>query len=239
MAAVSGAAAQQPEPPGERLAPPSVQALEKMGRHLQSLQKFSVSALTSVEVVLDTDQKLEIGGDVSYSVERPDKLRIDLQTDVVKGEFIYDGKTFTYVSPQENTYAQAPAPATISETLAEAAQKYHLTFPLADLFAWGTPDAPIGALVEGFKVGTATVNGKLTDHWAYRTQDQDFEIWIAQDDKPLPLKVSLVDRDDLARPRMTAILTWNEQPDIPAAAFAFTPQPDARKLRFLEEGDAQ
>src|SRR5690606_21067293 len=149
---------------------------EIMGKHLREMQKFSIRAQTSVEVVLDTDQKLEVGGEVTYRVEQPDKLRIDLQTDVVTSEFIYNGKTFVYSSPKDNSYVQVSAPATIKETLEEAAQKYHLTFPLADLFAWGTPDAPIGDIVEGFKVGTATINGKLTDHWAYRTYDQDFEV---------------------------------------------------------------
>jgi hypothetical protein len=83
------------------------------------------------------------------------------------------------------------------------------------------------------------VNGKPTDHWAYRTSDQDFEVWIASDGPPLPLKVSLVDRDDQTRPRMTAVLNWNETPDIQASAFEFTPPPNAQKLRFLEEGNPQ
>ncbi|WP_371835351.1 MULTISPECIES: DUF2092 domain-containing protein [Ochrobactrum] len=236
---ITTSAAQEGEAASDRIEPASIQALENMGKHLQSLQKFSLNSQTSVDAVLDTDQKLEFGGEVSYEVERPNKLRIDLKTDVVQGEFIYNGTTLTYVSPSNNTYAQAPAPATIKETLEEAAQKYHLTFPLADLFAWGTPDAPIGEIAEGFHVGNAMVNGKPTDHWAYRTGDQDFEVWIASDGPPLPLKVSLVDRDDQTRPRMTAVLNWNETPDIQASAFEFTPPADAQKLRFLEEGNQQ
>jgi hypothetical protein len=48
-----------------------------------------------------------------------------------------------------------------------------------------------------------------------------------------------VDRDDQTRPRMTAVLNWNETPDIQASAFEFTPPPNAQKLRFLEEGNPQ
>ncbi|WP_349962406.1 DUF2092 domain-containing protein [Rhizobium sp. ZPR3] len=220
-----------------RIEPESIEALKKMGEHLQSLQIFSLKATTTADVILDTDQKLEIGGTATYEVKRPDHLRIDLTTDVVHGELVYDGKTLIYASPDKNVYAQVPAPATIKDTLEQAAQKYHLTFPLADLFSWGTPDAPINLIREGFFVGHANINGKETNHWAYRGPDQDAEIWIATEGAPLPLKVSLVDREDLTRPRITSILEWTENATIPDDTFAYKPAEGAQKIKFLGEED--
>ncbi len=215
--------------------PESVEALKKMGEHLQSLQVFSLKATTTTEVVLDTDQKLEIGGTATYEVKRPDHLRIDLATDSVHGELIYDGKTLVYASPDQNVYAQVPAPATIKDTLEEAAQKYSLTFPLADLFSWGTPDAPIDIIREGFFVGHTYVNGKEADHWAFRGADQDAEIWIATEGSPLPLKISLVDREDMARPRITSVLEWTENATIADDVFQYRPGEGAQKIQFLNE----
>ncbi|MDP9730974.1 UNVERIFIED_ORG: hypothetical protein QE446_000827 [Rhizobium sp. SORGH_AS260] len=171
--------------------PESVEALKKMGEHLQSLQVFSLNATTTTEVVLDTDQKLEIGGTAT--------------------------------------------PATIKDTLEEAAQKYSLTFPLADLFSWGTPDAPIDIIREGFFVGHTYVNGKEADHWAFRGPDQDAEIWIATEGSPLPLKISLVDREDMARPRITSVLEWTENATIADDVFQYRPGEGAQKIQFLNE----
>lgn len=223
-----------PEPPIE---PQSIEALKTMGDHLQSLQTFSLKAATTTEIVLDNDQKLEIGGTAIYEVKRPDRLRIDLATDAVHGELIYDGKTVVYASPDQNVYAQVPAPNTIKDMLEEAATRYNLTFPLADLFSWGTPDAPIDLIREGFFVGHAYVNGKETDHWAYRGPDQDAEIWISTEGSPLPLKISLVDRDDLTRPRITSVLEWTENATIAEDTFQYKPTDGATKIRFLGEED--
>lgn len=233
----SGVLAQEKQTREPRIEPESIEALKKMGDHLQTLQNFSLKATTTTEVVLDTDQKLEIGGTATYEVRRPDHLRIDLATDVVHGELVYDGKTMIYASPDQNVYAQVSAPATIKDTLEEAAQKYNLSFPLADLFSWGTPDAPIDIIREGFFVGHAIVNGEDTDHWAYRGPDQDAEIWIATKGSPLPLKMSLVDREDTTRPRITSVLEWTENADIAADAFQYKPGDGAQKIKFLGEED--
>lgn len=223
-------------PPEPLIEPASIEALQNMGKHLQDLKTFSLKATTTTEVVLDNDQKLEIGGTATYEVRRPDRLRIDLATDTVHGELVYDGKTIVYASPDQNVYAQVPAPATIKETLEEAAQKYKLAFPLADLFSWGTDDAPLDLIKEGFLVGHAYVDGKETEHWAYRGLDQDAEIWIAKDGSGLPLKISLVDKDDLTRPRITSILEWTENPAIADDVFSYKPAEGASKIKFLAEG---
>lgn len=235
---VAGAMAKDP-PPEPRIEPASVEALKSMGKHLQELKTFSLRATTTTEVVLDNDQKLEIGGTATYEVRRPDRLRIDLATDSVHGELVYDGKTIVYASPDQNVYAQVPAPPTIKDTLSEAAQKYNLAFPLADLFSWGTDDAPLDLIKEGFLVGHAFVNGKEAEHWAYRGVDQDAEVWIATEGAPLPLKISLVDKDDLTRPRITSVLEWTENATIGEDVFSFKPANGASKIKFLAEGAAK
>lgn len=227
--------AQERHPTDRRIEPEAVEALKTMGEHLQSMKMFSLKATTTTEVVLDTDQKLEIGGTATYEVKRPDHLRIDLATDSVHGELIYDGKTLVYASPDQNIYAQVPAPPTIKDTLEEAAQKYNLTFPLADLFSWGTPDAPIELIREGFFVGHAYINGKETDHWAFRGPDQDAEIWIATEGSPLPLKISLVEREDTTRPRITSVLEWTENATISDDVFTYKPGEGSQKIKFLNE----
>ncbi|MGK6316458.1 DUF2092 domain-containing protein [Neorhizobium sp. DT-125] len=222
--------AQDGEEADVRIEPDAVDALRRMGDHLQSLQSFTIEAEVSAEVVLDTEQKVEIGSEVTYEVRRPDKLRMDLTTDVVDGELIYDGRNVIYAWPHDNVFAILPAPSTIKEILDEIAQKYQLTFPLADLFAWSTPDASFALITEGFFVGPAYVDGKLTGHWAFRSPDQDAEFWIAAEGSPLPLKVSLVDVDNLARPRVTAKIEWEENPILPPETFEFSAPEGAGRI---------
>ena len=62
-----------------------------MGQQLASLRSFEIEAAVSIEYVLDNNQKILIGGTSRYRVRRPDRLRIDLSTDVLDRIFQYDG----------------------------------------------------------------------------------------------------------------------------------------------------
>lgn len=220
--------------------PASIHALEDMGSHLAALESFSVTAKSQMEIVLDTDQKLLIGGTTDYSVRRPDHLMVDLTTDVVHRVLYYDGASAQFVAPEEEYYAEVEdVPGTISELLQQMAARYSVTFPAADLFAWGTPDAPVDLVQEGFYVGPATVDGVAAEHWAYRTADQDWEVWLQAEGDPLPLQISLVDKEDLARPRFSMQLSWNTGASFADDAFEFTPSDGMSQITFIEQGAAQ
>ncbi|MBD9527571.1 DUF2092 domain-containing protein [Paracoccus sp. PAR01] len=215
--------------------PAAIEALHAMGAHLAGLQTFALTSQTEMEVVLDDDQKLLIGGTVQYQVQRPDHMRIDLKTDVIDRQLYYDGKTVSYVSPTEGYYAQIEnAPPTIKEVLDYTADTYSVSFPAADLFQWGTKDEPIDQIKEAFKVGTATINGAQTDHWAFRTDDQDWEVWLRTDGTSLPARISVVDRQDDARPRFVATYSWDEQAKPASDIFTYQPPEGAKQIDFLE-----
>lgn len=66
VAASAGAQDRGTEEP--RIEPEAVEALKAMGEHLQSMQTFRITARTTAEIVLETDQKLEIGSEATYEV---------------------------------------------------------------------------------------------------------------------------------------------------------------------------
>ena len=247
LALPSAAARAQTEAhaPAERAAGPAAdpavdpaarEALRAMGRALEALTSFEVTAETTIEAVLDTDQKLLIGGTATYQARRPDHLKVTLATDVVERAFFYDGASAAYVAPREGFYAlvEHPAP-TIRGMLDEAAARYGLAFPLADLFAWGAPDVPEPPIEAAFRVGPAVVEGHQTEHWAFRGPARDWELWIRAEGAPLPLRLSTVDRSDPTRPRFTATLAWTEAKDFPDALFTYAPPPRASRIDFTRE----
>jgi hypothetical protein len=211
----------------------SIAALKRMGQHLASLKSFEIAATISMEYVLDNNQKILIEGTSRYRVHRPDRLRIDLSTDVLDRVFQYDGKDLVVTAPKEKFYARLEAKPTVRETLEWAAQTFGIEVPLADLFDWGTADAPEGDIREGFLVGKSRVGGVECEHWAFRQADADWEIWIRTGEVPLPLKLSIVNTVDEARPRYEATLSWTESSEFPAAIFTEPVVPDAKRIDFL------
>jgi len=236
------AAAAPPDATEDRAAatidPAAVAALTRMGEHLASLKSFELTAHTTIETVLRGGHQVEIGGEVHYWVAKPDRVRIDSETDTVSRQYFYDGKTFTIVAPIEGYFAQTPGKTGIRETLAFAAQTLDVELPLADLFDWGTPDSPLSLFERGFYVGTAKIEGTLTEHYALIGKDFTFEVWIQQGDVPLPLKMALVDHKAAGDPRFSAVLSWKPDAAIPNDVFTFSPGKDVARIEFAKPAAA-
>jgi len=237
----AGAIAATPKPASTSAArakgdiePEAVQALQRMSAYLGSMTAFEVRSQTSLDIVTVSDQRVQLDGVVTYKVRRPDGFVIDVDSDLKKRRFIYDGKKFTVVAPKLDYYAQVNAPPTIRETLQAISDRFGITLPLEDLFRWNDPaSARSDRLDSAFKVGTATIDGVETDQYAFREADVDWQVWIRQGSEPLPLKVVIVDRSDPANPAYTARLNWKVSPSLTPTDFTFQPDKDAKQIRLL------
>lgn len=213
--------------------PTSIEALKAMGAHLAGLKNFDLKSTFETELVLDNQQKVDIGGTANYEVKRPDGLKVELAGDLGSRNFIYDGKLLTVVSPTDEVYGQIDVAPTIKEMLEQVAYHLDIELPLSDLFDYGTDDSVINSITEGFLVSPATVGGKPAKHWAFRTEGKDFEVWIADGDAPVPLKIVIDDDSEPARPRFEANLEWTPGATPAAEDFAFTPPAGYEQIDFL------
>lgn len=215
--------------------PQALAALKRMSAYLQTLPAVQLTSNASLDVVTQQGQRVQLDGVVDYKIKRPNAFVIDMNSDQKKRRFYYDGKQFTVYGPTMGYYATAAAPPTIRETLAAIDAKYGIELPLEDLFRWNDPTGnPAENLISGFPVGTATIDGVETEHYAFRQKDVDWQIWIQKGAQPLPRKVVIVDRTDEAHPTYTARLSWNVNPSFTADEFAFRPAKDSKQIRLSE-----
>lgn len=226
----------RPQAPVEEtheVSPVAVSALRAMSAYLASLNAFALRADTTLDLVTNSGHKIQVGGVTQYKARRPNGFQIDVSTDYMRRQFFFDGKNMTMVAPSQHYYATAPAPPTIRQTLDVLDQRYGISLPLADLFRWSDPgNKDLDTLTAGFLVGPATIDGVATNHYAFREQNRDWQIWIQQGAQPLPRKVVITDLSDAARPSYTAVLTWNVNPTLTADAFTFRPTPDSKQIRL-------
>lgn len=226
----------------ETVDPEAIAALRRMSAYLSALKAFELTANSSLDVVTVHNQRLQMDAVVEYKVKRPG-IRINYTSDLKNRQFFYDGNTFTIFSPKLNFYASAPAPATNREFLKAVYDKFGISLPLEDLFRWSDgDDSDIQQLTSGFSVGTATIDGVATDHWAFRQGDFDWEVWIEQGARPLPRKLVIVDRTEPALPAYIARLNWVLEPQLAASDFTFAPGKDAQRIElatFTKDGDTK
>jgi hypothetical protein len=222
--------ARQKENAAAAVDPKAMAALAKMGDYLRSLKSFEVMASTLTDDVTTGNMKVQLSSNSTLQVRRPDRMRVETTSDRKQRQIFYDGKSITVFAPRVKYYATVAAPPTVRETIEALAKKYGIETPLADLFYWGTDAAPTQDIKAAYSLGPATVDGTSTDHYAFREEGIDWQVWIEKSDTPLPRKLVLTSTNVATQPAHIAMLKWNVSPNFDDAIFAFKPSPGAMKI---------
>ena len=211
----------------------AIAALERMGGYLRGLTTFQIRGETSRDEVLDDGQSVEFDAVVDMIVQRPNRIRAEVTSDRKDRLYFGDGKTFSVWARRMNYYATIPAPATLRELADTLADKYDLELPLVDLFYWGERKS-LDDIRGASDIGASQVDGVTCEHYAFRQEGADWQVWIQQGDYPLPRKLVIRTTTDPARPQYTATLTWNLAPSYDDTAFTFDPPKDAKRITLVE-----
>ena len=220
--------------------PDAIKALEDMGRYLRTLNAFQIRSQTTRDEVLTDGQNAESGGVVDMIVARPNRLRAEVTNDKQQRMYFNDGKTFLVWAPRMNYYATIAAPATLRELADKLSDQYNLELPVADLFYWGDTRST-DQIKSAVDLGPSQIDGVTTEHYAFRQDGADWQVWIQQGDFPLPRRLVITTTTDPARPRFTSVMNWNLAPSFNDAAFEFVPPKDAKRITLVEAptGDSQ
>lgn len=208
-------------------------ALKEMSNFLKSADTLEIDTVGSLDVVTNNGQRIQMEGTTNYKVRKPGFV-IDYRSDIKNRRFIYDGKSFTVHSPKLGFYATVPAPATNREVLEAIYKKFGIALPLEDLFRWGegSTEDRLKSLESAYKVGIATIDGTVTDHYAFREPNIDWQLWIQQGDQPFPRKLVIIDRKDPVKPAFTSRLSWKFNPTFSDADFTFVPGADDKRIEL-------
>jgi hypothetical protein len=80
----------------------------------------------------------------------------------------------------------------------------------------------------------AFLNGVEVHHLAFRGKEVDWQLWVTDGEKPLPLKYVITSKWVAASPEYSIeFKNWNTAPSLEDSAFVFTPPKDAKRLDAL------
>jgi hypothetical protein len=210
----------------------AVDAMNQMGAYLRSVPAFQITLLAQRDDVDENGQLITLTGGATYLVRRPNAFSIELALPTQAGRYVYDGRTVSAYDARANQYKTFAAPSTIRATLELAQEKYGATVPLDDLFKWSEGGSDWAkALTSAHYIGKARIAGQVANHYAFRQPGRDWQIWIAEGDKPTPLRMSITASDDPARPKFQADLAWDTAPQFAQGAFVFAPPPNAKAIQ--------
>ena len=228
-----GAAPGAGQVPTTAVDPRAMEVLRSACDFLKAQQKFTYKGEVDDDQVYHGGKKLQYSFDLEAQVQRPDKLRISGEGDVVNKLFVYDGKTITLYDKNHNVYATRAASPDIESALEKAQKELGLTVALSDLASPQLFDHVSKNVQGALYVGLHKVRGIPCHHLAFDRGDLHLQVWIEAGDKPLIRKVILTHMRAPGSPQWTATLTeWNLSPQFPSGVFAFAPPKGAEMIDF-------
>ncbi|HEY4733360.1 MAG TPA: DUF2092 domain-containing protein [Gemmatimonadaceae bacterium] len=216
----------------------AIAALNRMGTYLRSLKAYEVKATTTQDDVLSTGQKAQFTGTQDVLIRQPNGLRAELTSEGQHRFMFYDGKNFTLYADGPGYYATVPVPSNLRALGDTLQKKFGIEMPLRDLFLWGTDAASSKAIRSAVDLGPTEVDGTTVQHYAFRQDGVDWQVWIQNGDYPLPRKLVITTTDDDARPDYSAVLDWNLAPSYNTEAFVFYPPSSAKRIAIRRADSA-
>ena len=208
--------------------------LKRMAEYLSQAKHFSVTVDTGFDAVQDSGQKIEFGETRKIVLVRPDRLRVDAtKRDGSKSEFIFNGKDIALYFAKENVYATEPRPGTVDQAVAHFVNDLDMRLPMAEMLNSNLAKRLPEQVREAAYVEKSFISGVPCDHVAFRGDQADLQLWVAQGDKPLPQRVVITYTRNEGRPQFRAQFSnWNLVPKVPGSLFVFKPPAGAAKIAF-------
>ena len=209
-----------------------------MSDYLAAQNAISLDFDSYLEIVTTQEQKLGLASSGTLTLNRPDKIRATRTGGFANVELVFDGKTATLIGKNANLYAQAEVPGTIDHLVDELRYKYYRPLPAADLLMSNAYDQLMPLVIDAKDLGSGVIRGVECDHLAFREEEVDWQIWIAQGARPYPCRYVITSTKIAGSPQYTIdVRTWKTGADVGADSFKAEIPSGAKKLEPIELTD--
>ena len=205
--------------------------LKAMSDYMMQQKAISFGFDATLEVVTKDEQKLALASSGTVTLNRPDKIRATRFGGFADVEMLFDGKTLTLFGKSSNLYAQIDVPGTLDHLVDELMDKYNKPLPAADLLMSNVYDELMRDVVDTKDLGSGVIDGVECDFLAFRTKEVDWQIWIAQGDRPYPCRYVITSKLIANGPQYSIqIRDWKTGDEVASDDFGFKNPTNAEKI---------
>jgi hypothetical protein len=209
--------------------------LKAMSDYMAAQKSISFGFDATLEVVTTDEQKLALASSGTLTLRRPDKIRVTRAGGFADVEMLFDGKTLTLLGKNLNLYTQLDVPGTIDYLVDELKDTYHRPLPAADLLLSNAYDELMMDVIDVKDLGSGVVGGVECDYLAFRTNDVDWQIWIAQGKRPYPCRYVITSKHLNSMPQYTIqTRNWKTGGEVAATDFRFKNPTKAEKVELKD-----
>lgn len=206
-----------------------------MSDYLGKQTQMSFDLDTSLEVVTTDQQKLALASSGSLTMVRPDKVRAVRHGGFADVEFYFNGKTVSLFRKDQKLYSRFDSPGSVEQLADVLRDKYQRPLPAADLLSANVFGAMMSDVNDVKDLGSGVIRGIECDHIAFRTDDVDWQIWIAQGARPYPVRLTFASKKIAGSPQYQVDVTnFKTGSEVATSSFNFVPPPGSKLVQPSE-----
>jgi hypothetical protein len=203
-----------------------------MSDYLAAQRAISFEYDSTLEFVTKQNQKIGLASSGKVTLNRPDKIHATRTGGFADVELVFDGKNVTLLGKNANLYAQTEIPGTIDHLVDQLRNKYERPVPGADLLMSNVYNQLMPLVTDTKDLGSGVIGGVECDHLAFRTEDVDWQIWIAQRPQPYPCRYVITSTKISGAPEYTIdIRDWKSGTEVASDSFKTKIPVGARKVK--------
>jgi hypothetical protein len=209
--------------------------LKAMTDYVAAQKAISFDFDAILEVVTEDGQKLALASSGAVTLNRPDKIRASRSGGFADIDTVFDGKTLTVLGKNKNVYTQVEIPGSIDHLIDELKDKYNRPLPAADLLLTNAYEELMANVIDVKDLGSGVIGGTECDHLAFRAKEVDWQIWIAQGDRPYPCRYVIASKLIDGDPQYSVqVRNWKTGDEVATDSFTFEAPDGAKQIDLAE-----
>jgi hypothetical protein len=214
--------------------PAATEILKRMTDYLGSLKQFSVQTQNTLEDVLVSGHRIDLDVSADVIISRPNKISAERKGDLVNQKFYYNGKTLTLYNPTSNVYATESVPDTYEGLFMYMYESLGFGIPVSDLVYSNSFPLLMQDVTFAAVIGKTYIQGIKCDHLLFSRPGVDFQVWVSEGSRPLPLKYVVTDTASPGRLSISTLMgDWNVEPAVDDTQFNFVPPKGTQAINFM------
>jgi hypothetical protein len=138
----------------------------------------------------------------------------------------------------KNLFTQVVVPGTVDQLVDVLRDKYNRPLPAADLLMSNAYDELMPGVDDVKDLGSGVIDGVECDYFAFRKKEVDWQIWIAQGDRPYPCRYVITSKLIAGEPQYSIqTRDWKTGDQVASDDFGFKNQTNAKKIEPNEIKD--
>lgn len=212
--------------------------LMPMTHFIEKSTHYRMELSISNDAVLESGQKIELGSQVTASIQKPSKARIEFEyRNGERAMILMDGTKLAvliFTSVGIVLYDSVDQPGDIDTSLRYLSDVLHTEDQLKGFFSINFSERLHGIIQQGAYLGVASLAGVECDNLAMRSDENDIQLWVRKEGDPLPhrLVVYYTQLEGLPGYRVN-FKNWDFAPDFSEELFDVSIPPDAKRVEYF------